>query len=66
MRKLYDLVRFNIGPIQGEGIVKGIATTEQAVLGWGYIIEVTKSSPAIPSTVYPYTHIVVQDAHILD
>lgn len=36
--------------------VVGIAISEQPIIGYGYIVEVLDGS--LPSTYYPYTHII--------
>lgn len=36
-----------------------------AVLGTGYILELTASTPELPNEVYPFDHIVVFEAHFI-
>lgn len=58
--KQYDLVKFDLkNGVSGVGEVLGLAHTGIPILGVGYIIRVVHNTGevAIPSEVYPFTHI---------
>jgi len=54
-------VSFDNGMIKGFGVIKGISTHPQAVIGAGYIIE-PNDSPY--SAAYPFDLISVMECHI--
>ena len=56
-----DKVAYNIvGIMEGEGIIKGVATNGVPILGMQYIIEDLSSH--IPNKEYPYSHFVCFEA----
>lgn len=58
------MVKWNDGVTKGIGKVVGLATTGEAVIGKGLIVEVLESMPVLPNEIYPYTHRVVFEVHV--
>ena len=54
-------IKFDNGVIKGTGKVVGLATSEQPVIGYSYIIEPDDS---ISNEVYPYSHFVCFGIHL--
>lgn len=57
-------VIFDNGVIRGHGVVLGVATTEHAVIGSIYIVEVFESNVELPNETYPYTVIPMTECHM--
>lgn len=53
-----DRVSFT-SPLVGEGIIRGCSTNPVPILGSGYIVDVIKSEPTLPTEEYPFKMIVV-------
>jgi hypothetical protein len=57
-----DVVHFHT-PFKGSGVVCGCSTTSMAVLGRGWIVMILDGNK--DDLVYPFTHCVVFDGHII-
>lgn len=51
-------VEFKIGNVEGTGVVCGVATIPQAVIGKGLILEIVRIKTTAGPLDYPYTHMV--------
>jgi len=58
------MVSFDNGVVKGIGIVKGVTTTEQPVIGCTYVLKVLESDPIIPSDLYPFSHLGMFEVHM--
>lgn len=60
-----ERVRFDNGIISGHGVVIGVASIAQSIIGAAYIVEVFESYDVIlPNDEYPYTVIPMFECHI--
>jgi len=57
-----DVVRYNTGPMKGEGIVVGIATVPLCTIGASVIVE--DLSGNLPSEEYPFTHFICFESQL--
>jgi hypothetical protein len=60
-----EVVGFNFGSVSGVGEIIGVATSHIPPLGVGYMVEVCKSEPPLPSDFYPYKAITVFESQII-
>ena len=56
-----DLVRFNLGPVTGEGKIRGLATTALPSIGAIWIVEVVKSMN-LDRKLYPFSCLVAPES----
>ena len=59
------IVGYDDGVTRGSGRVVGVANTGSPVIGKSYIVEQLSGEPSIPNKIYPYTHRVVFECHII-
>jgi len=57
-----QLVMFDVAQWQGCGLVKGVATTKEPIVGHTYIIQPVDGS--IPKEGYPFSCIALPESHI--
>jgi hypothetical protein len=57
-------VKFDNEVLVGTGIVRGVSTTDQAIIGAHYMIEVKECNVTLPNETYPFSFIPMFECHL--
>lgn len=57
-------VKFDNEVLVGTGIVRGVSTTDQAIIGANYMIEVKECNVPVPNETYPFSFIPMFECHL--